>query len=52
MSVLLEAEQLCIQVTRRDGVDPSNHGDEHRIVFFIEAGKEICNQIIIVKRRS
>jgi hypothetical protein len=52
MSVLLEAEQLCIHVTGRDGVDLSNHGGEHEIVVLIEADKKVCNQFIIVKRRS
>jgi hypothetical protein len=52
MSVLLEAEQLCIQVAGRDGVEPSNHGSEHQIILFIKAGKKLCDQLIITKRRS
>jgi hypothetical protein len=52
MSVLLEAEQLCIQVTGRDGVEPSNHGSEHRIILFIKADKKVCDQLVITKRRS
>jgi hypothetical protein len=48
--MLLKAEQLGVQVAGRDGVNPSNHGCEHQIVFFIEADKKICNQLIIVKR--
>jgi hypothetical protein len=43
MSMLLKAEQLGVQVAGRDGVNPSNHGCEHQIVFFIEADKKICN---------
>jgi hypothetical protein len=50
--MLLEAGQLGIQVAGRDGVDPSNHGAGHRIVFFIDDGKKICDQLVIPKRRS
>jgi hypothetical protein len=52
MSMLLEAEKLGVQVTGRDGIDPSNHDNEHQIVFFNEAGKKICDQLVVVKRRS